>query len=120
MTSLPALHRSGDDATRRQFVIAAVGSVLFLGAVGLTFFVGLLTPLLPAATNTVGVTVLLLAGPPFLFVVTGLATWFRSAAQRLHGYRPRGWAPFAGIVLLAVMWVASNEMTEGLLLHYPR
>lgn len=110
-----------DTARIAHLTAAVLGTVLLLVGCGVTFVFGVLAEFLNDACsagdlrsggpidcrNTDTVRFVLLVTP----LVTGpgavLLTWFRP--MRDGTYRPRGWAPFAGIGVLAVAWFVAYE-----------
>jgi hypothetical protein len=111
----------GEDE-QAPLVLASVGSVLLVVAGAVTFVVGVLTPLLtgcaeadygpaePLHCRNTGAVTKLLTLPVLLIMPAGLLlTWLRLTGP----YRPRAWAPVAGLGALGALWVIGNALLDG-------
>lgn len=111
-----------DGARVAHIAFAVLGTVLLVVGSGVTFVFGVLATFLDDACtasdlrpggaidcrNAEPAKLLLLITPLVAAPGAALLTWFPSTR---HGtYRPRGWAPFIGIGLVAVAWLVAVEL----------
>jgi len=125
-----------DGQTRTtHFVLAVVGTIVMCPVCLYMVAVGLLAGMLPHDGGTV--LVILVGGTPVVSTSALFLTWLpgprnrrrsttaalRDApARALSGavpaqpvpYQPRGWAPWAGLACLTVLWAFAEQLSGGL------
>lgn len=111
-----------DGARIAHLTLAVLGTVLLIVGCGGTFVFGVLATFLDDVCaapnfepgqaldcgNAEPAKLILFSTPLVVGPGAVVLTWFRSA--RSGRYRPRSWAPFVGIGILAAAWVVAVEL----------